>query len=44
MPAEEEEEAEGGEWLPYALCDYIITEQQTCIQYIKHSLSLAYSI
>ena len=27
-----------------ALCDYIITEQQSCIQYIKRNLSLAYFI
>lgn len=33
---------ERGEQLLFRLCDYIITEQQTCIQYIKRNLSLAY--
>lgn len=31
-----------GEQLLFRLCDYIITEQQTWIQYIKRNLSLAY--
>lgn len=42
IPAKEEDK--GGERLLFLLCDYIITEQQTCIQYIKHNLSLAYFI
>lgn len=42
IPAKEEDK--GGERLLLLLCDYIITEQQTCIQYIKHNLSLAYFI